>query len=313
MEQFQEKVVASNSALESLVKDIHSMLAVSNNTSRPPNIAQSPQRPKNHSKRVCELGAPHDRVSRPAPMLAAMNLNMIGVDSVAAHFVDVPMTERAFEEPGNLINTFPSPKNPTIQPDESVVAPYSQLKVNTIPNNLPPTIVSLNAKRQMSGAKMLAVHEKKLAPIPRPSFMTPKVLTVRELEQGLKYVFSPLLSRTLRQLQLERETRATEIGTWTQALDHLLEKQVQELSISAAEGAMLLGAEQQSDLIGLLSNLNEAIEKTDANSRALFYESSHAAQIDRVLNKLLVLTHSVRASKEVEEFMDERAYWKQEH
>ena len=158
---------------------------------------------------------------------------------------------------------------------------------------------------------MLAAYKEKLALMPRPPFMAPKAPTMRELEQGLKYVFSPLRSRTPHQLQLERQTRAKEIGIWTQALDDLLEVQALELSSPAAEGAGLLSAEQLSDLVRLLCNLNEAIEKTEANFRALFYESSHATQIDRVLRRSLTLTNSVRAMKEVEEFMEERAYWKQ--
>jgi hypothetical protein len=191
----------------------------------------------------------------------------------------------------------------------SIIKPSTatHITAETPPKGLPSSIVSLNAKRQASAMKTMAENKEKPSekPSPRqpPYFTVVKTTTIAELVQGLDHIFSRVSDVNSGPIDDVIMARIKDIGLWTQSLDNLLDSRISKSK----------PAKQQNDLVDILIHLNEAIENTHGAMRGLFYNFSTTAQIDRVLDKLLTVTNSVRATKEVEEFRDTREEWKEEH
>lgn len=203
---------------------------------------------------------------------------------------------------------FIQPKRRTVPlPPATVEANSSTPNSERAQKELPPEIVTINLDRRLVGAKALESYKRSIAPKPRPTFMEPRVPTIAQLREGVRYIFSPLPKSTPRQLEGVRETRAKEVRLWVNSLDHLLD------SLTAHESRKSRLSEQQGELIDMLAQMNGAVEESNATMRDNFYSASSAARFDAVLDKLLTITRSVRGQKEVEEFIEEREDWKEDH
>ncbi len=64
------------------------------------------------------------------------------------------------------------------------------------------------------------------------------------------------------------------------------------------------------EIIDLSVDLNDLIEKSNDVMKRLFYQATDRTGFDAVLEKLQMVSRSVRAMKEIEEFQDARDEWK---
>lgn len=171
-------------------------------------------------------------------------------------------------------------------------------------NKIPPAIMQLNLKRQQARTKEIVDFKNSSIPTSMPLFMSHVVPSILELEQGLQYIFRSNKPRFVHQHKSKMQVRESEIERWTQGLSNSL--QMHQSIPSTKVDAQLLSAEQQTSYSGLLSSLNEVLENTDTELRSSFYDASNAAGIEKIFDRLLTLTKSVRVEKEVSEFYDER-------
>ncbi|EXJ63441.1 uncharacterized protein A1O5_11490 [Cladophialophora psammophila CBS 110553] len=308
MQEFHDKMVQSNSSLGLLVKGIHSVLLEPKQTAFPSlstDIKPEIEGPGGCTAETSSTGtndlASMEKKSIAAHRISIVMLNAISTNAmadIAMPFVPASCAARAYMRP-------PAALEATEQP--------SDIKLGKTRKELPPEIVSINIKRQIQGAKALADLKQSLAPKPRPSFLEPAVPTVAQLAEGLDFLFNPSPQSNGQQFEITRQTRVKEVSLWIQSFGHLVDSVAAACAESVGGSSKTAVFEQRSDLISLLSNINEAIESSSANMRDMFYEACSAMHIDQVLDKLLSLTNSVRGMKEVEEFMEERTNWMDEH
>ncbi|OAL31924.1 hypothetical protein AYO22_00794 [Fonsecaea multimorphosa] len=299
-------MVKSNSSLERLVEAMHSMLL----------------QPKKETVPPAPLMDIDDSLESPSGFLAETPTTRTrGLDSREIQSV------AAYRAPLVVLNTISTGANtaasamPSILPDHDVrprvravsagvaPAPSPSFQPRISRKELPPTIASINIKRQTQGARALADLKSSLVPKPRPSFLDPIIPTFAQLSEGLEYVFTPLPRSTGRQLEIARQTRISELELWIQSLDRLINTLAIPPTGSAIESHKSRVSEQRSDLISLLSQMNGAIESLAPNVRNMVYEVLSVKQVDPILHRAVPLTKSVRTQKEVEEFMEERSAW----
>jgi hypothetical protein len=301
MQELQNQALQSNSSLLQLVQDIHSMLLAAKNA--PPAPPFQPPRPKQGISAQFSLSK---------GVTKTMGLHAMEINSIDAHYgshIAMNMMHHTFPDATDDSDPILDINTPPARP---FIACRMEPNPKAPPKNLPPAIVSLNARRQSTGAKEFTKCKEKHTPIPRPSFLTLDVPTLPQLRDGLLYIFRNFPPSTPRQTYIAQETRKSEINRWTHALDHLLNSCMLGSTSPPNKDLKLLDA-QQSDVVDLLVHLNGAIHKSDVKMRGLFYQASGAARIDHVLDKLLAVSKSVRGMKEVEEFADVWEDWKQEH
>ncbi|OAG42871.1 hypothetical protein AYO21_02822 [Fonsecaea monophora] len=315
IQQYHDDMVKSNSSLALLVEAMHSMMLEPTRTtphSAPMDIENSFRGPRG-------LAA-----EPPPPPVGPKSVPSPVIRSVAAHRVPLGMCDMRSNFAGLAASSI-APGIPQHTPslylrampavDAAATVPPPVIRHRMPPKprkELPPEIVAINIKRQTQGAKALADLKQSLTPKPQPSFLKPVVPSVPQLLEGLEYVFSPLPRSTSPQLEAARRMRIRELELWIQSLDHLISSSAISCAPSTNKASVTV-SDQCTDLVGLLSEMNKAIESSSENMRDMVYEGFLAARVDHVLDKVLTWTKSIRAQKEVEEFMEERSGWQGTH
>ncbi|OAL33501.1 hypothetical protein AYO20_07187 [Fonsecaea nubica] len=315
IQQYHDDMVKSNSSLALFVEEMHSMML-------------EPTRTTPHSARMDvenSFGGPSGLAAEPPPpTVGPKSVSSPVIRSVAAHRVPFGLSGTISTFAGMATSSIP-PVVPRHTPslyframpavDAGTTAPPPVIRHRIPPKprrELPPEIVAINIKRQTQGAKALADLKQSLAPKPQPSFLKPVVPTVPQLSEGLEYIFSPLPRSTSRQLEAVRRMRIRELELWIQSLDHLISSSAMSYTPSTNKAPVTV-SDQCTDLVGLLAEMNKAIESSSENMRDMVYEGFSAARVDHVLDKVLAWTKSIRVQKEVEEFLEERSDWRGTH
>jgi hypothetical protein len=167
--------------------------------------------------------------------------------------------------------------------------------------SLSPRIETLNAARQMVGAKQLETfiqnHTKE-----RSSPAETGASKSMKLKTQLSLIFRPFrFNESAERGDLAYDVRRHEVSLW-----------VLELKQWLATGASLSKSRipvWRKKSLDLLVHLNELVYGSNDTLRKIFYEASSSAQIDSVLEQLQSTSDSVRIAKEIEEFASEREDW----
>jgi hypothetical protein len=184
-------------------------------------------------------------------------------------------------------------------------------------HQLPERIEVINESRQVVGAKEFTEYRRRNknappiltppGPQPHPSENSTCLSLSQEIpdhNSRLEEIFQTLNSLSPEMLD-ERQIEI-EISTWIKELRFY----VNHLSASSPLSDKSGRKEIVTELVRLLINLNALLEECDDNAKGFFYHASRQ-RIDQVFGQLGGL--STHCEKEIEEFMDEREDWENQH
>ena len=182
-----------------------------------------------------------------------------------------------------------------VAPTPAVSLPVRALAKEVPHPHLPPSIMSLNMRRQENAMEVVAKREEISRKLPpeRPACFKSQEPTIDELAHGLDYIFSNNGKSHLGLLK--------DIHAWVQLLRTLVDSRI--LSLTSPE------ALQHTDLLELFIHLNDKLETTGDNMRQSFYQASTAVHVDDILQRIVTLTRSIRVEQVVDEFIDIRQEW----
>ncbi|KAK2767455.1 hypothetical protein FQN54_003611 [Arachnomyces sp. PD_36] len=306
MEELQNQALRSNQSLLKVVEEVRNILLTKEQSLTPPPPPEVPSggeiRPPGSGLQIAAFTrlTPDPVGSTRYHHGPSIDRGLLDSDSSR---ISAPLDERlTVERPHSLRNNFGRSG-----------ASSMTLPIETKPTrktNLPSEIVQLNHKRQATGWLEFSAYQKR-AKSPKPlkkqqpskaSFLTWESPGIRQFQDGLTYIFRPFPETTSRQAAIKWEERKHEIKDWFQGFDRLLDSCI----ANPAKGKDLDGEE----LVGLLVHLNECTEMSDGMIKDQFYQIAEQMGIDNMLKaKLQKTSKSVRAMKEVEEFMDVREDW----
>ncbi|KAH7558423.1 hypothetical protein J3E72DRAFT_24370 [Bipolaris maydis] len=163
---------------------------------------------------------------------------------------------------------------------------------------LPPEIVDLNARRRAFGEEEYETfrqYHSTEEKVQKPSFLTPATPTIRDLYNGILYLFGALSEGKQQTSELKFETER-----WIQGLSLLIKNTTPD-------------AESDEGFLHLLQMLNRTVEGSSKSVRQLFYEVSDPAGLLSALDQVSATSKSVRVMKEIEDFQDAKEEWEDDN
>ncbi|USP76631.1 hypothetical protein yc1106_03905 [Curvularia clavata] len=160
--------------------------------------------------------------------------------------------------------------------------------------DIPSATDDLNAMRRAVGVREYEAFKQRHTPpkqVQKPSFLKPIAPTIQELRDCIPYIFASLPDGK----QQTQELRS-EIERWAQGFSLFVRNNKPD-------------TESDAGLLALLTRLNEAVEKSAKSVRRLFYEVSDSIGLLETLDKVMMVSKSVRVMKEIEEFQDAKEEW----
>lgn len=157
-------------------------------------------------------------------------------------------------------------------------------------------LINLNNERRAYAIREFDEFAKNHRKQAKPFFLAVSTPSAKQLKDDLSYIFTRPKDRKKEPTVLQIQQWTSEMSTWIQSLENCVEASAQS-------------GDSGPDLIELLVALNHAIDQSDENTRALFYEAADHMELPNVLDQLHNKSKSVRILKELEEFEDARDDW----
>ena len=163
--------------------------------------------------------------------------------------------------------------------------------------------------RREIGAQEFYEFTEKRPDLLRPLFLATTVPSTREIREGIVFILQPLPVSDPAEAGHVATARARDISLWVHGLNHLLDLLVSNMHRADDPAAVGVLGLPHNEAVDLIIHVNEAIQTSNPTARTVFYKASSAANIDQAWQKLERLSKSVRVTKEIEEFEDERDEW----
>ncbi|EUC44955.1 hypothetical protein COCMIDRAFT_37284 [Bipolaris oryzae ATCC 44560] len=164
--------------------------------------------------------------------------------------------------------------------------------------DLSPETIDLNARRRAFGEDEYEAFRQRHPTeekARKPSFLTPATPTMKDLYDGILYLFGSLPEGKQKTDELKFETER-----WIQGLSLLVKNTTPD-------------AKSDNGFLHLLQTLNRTVEGSAKSVRGLFYEVSGSAGLLDALDQVSATSKSVRVMKEIEDFQDAKEEWEDDH